>query len=591
MVPWHTLAQNRRQLDVQANDLQRTLSALQAVYNDLAEISILPDNILSDIFLHLYVEPSLPPPGVLQTYSLPRVAEVCRHWRRVAFNTPWLWTYIIPRNLELAALLARRSGELPVTISLWDPNGLHRKPSSFDRPQFANFIGTHCNQIAHLFLAQPSSSWEKPLRLTLPNLESVEVSCRSEYVFGQFGKPQTFELIGATKIRSMILKQIFMPWKLFSFIHLRHLELYNQVEIDHSHTAPSMETFLDVLESCTRLEYLRLEYSGPTLDPDLPIPPPLERKVVLPHLRRILLRNEPRDMSYLLQHIQARDDVSYILYFFPEEDFSNVGEILPKHIRMFDEEQLKVYIGMVDDTIDECWESLDLEVDSQSFNGESFILYIDAEESSRFTAIFETLPSDLLRHDSPELLCVCDQFRALFRAIPQVLPTSTIALLEVSSYYSKFTEEDWRLFFTHYPMLQAIVLQYYPLDHDPETSYLPILLDALNGLNPPETMLCPEFEGLDILDLIILDDRSMQHLRTFLQARANAGCGLRELTMNEPQKWKGIGKFEWPKVEDLVESFVKEGTKPTKCEDGSVCSDNDEPASGSDNSDSSGISD
>ena len=300
--------------------------------NGLAGIRKVPNEILLRVFIELYTVVCASNP---ESQVWIRVTGVCRHWHQVALAIPELWTCIVLTKPKLMNIFARRSGSLPLTLSSWDPSG--HIPSSLHRVDLEHFIDTHRQRILHIRLARYlTSMWDnlKPFQTELPNLVSLEL--RNCFTYGwdrsRIDCYWTYNPVAIEKpkpLRSLLLFQFFIPWDSFIYTGLRRLDLRGQVK-DHTwDRAPSMDTFLAVLARCPELEYLRLQHSGPTLNPTDPIPPPLSHKINLPHLKNIVLMNEPGDVSNLLQNLRLPDDARYTIYGIVQKDFNDIETIMP----------------------------------------------------------------------------------------------------------------------------------------------------------------------------------------------------------------------------------------------------------------------
>lgn len=551
---------NRPYLDAKANVCAQTIYALRAYYNEWTIINTLPDDVLSHIFLRLRTI-------VCRLDSESRrwmwAAYVCRHWRRVALATPELWTYNVLRIPELVKVFTRRSGSLPMTLSSYDKFGNYPFICS---PDMTELLKSHRHRICHMRFSRhtPYSHDDGPediLNTELPNLESVKMSSHFRYntrrdisckwVYDPIIAPQQQPL------RSLYLDQVFTPWSSFIFADLRRLDLRAQVR-DHTSTeAPSMDTFLNVLGRCPELKYLRLQHSGPTLNPDEPDPPATGRKVILRNLEMIILMNEPRDMTRLLQHLVTPEDTHHILYYSPSPDFSNVGLMKPTLQNLDD--VTSIYFGSTNEIrngidLDDIIDDILVDVNFGPFVRDSLVFHASAESSaSRLSAIFQTMD---LRDGDHATLCVCNQSKALFEALPMMLPNIALEELLVTSSYAKFTTASWRSVFAHYPTLRTIRVQY-PMtlsddSNDTDMShFLPILLDAINDFQAPNTLLCPNLEELDLIGMELNDDFE-GIIRTFLQVRLDAGRGLKVLRMNSPAVWKGTREFTWPNLGDVL---------------------------------------
>ncbi|KAF7973099.1 hypothetical protein HWV62_16202 [Athelia sp. TMB] len=95
-------------LDAQSTELQRKYNR---IHNDSSLIAVLPDEILSAIFLtaHAMLQHNQPPIEI-------QMSQITHHWRNVALDTPQLWSRI--EHLKFTSLYLRRSKAVPFTLDL-----------------------------------------------------------------------------------------------------------------------------------------------------------------------------------------------------------------------------------------------------------------------------------------------------------------------------------------------------------------------------------------------------------------------------------------------------------------------------------------
>ncbi|KAK7678349.1 hypothetical protein QCA50_018698 [Cerrena zonata] len=522
---------------------------LQAYHNECADINKLPQDALSLVLLELRASVQADNP---ESRGWMRAASVCRHWRHVALATPELWTYNVLKKTELVDIFVRRSATLPMTISSWSPSSHIHSLGFYRGSILTEFIQPHHLRIAHVrFACYLTSMWNllEPLQTELPNLESLELksiftydACRDRvdcyWTYNPVSAPQQ------RLLRGVCLFQVFIPWDSFIFAGLRHLDLRGQVRDHNSDRVPSMDSFLDVLERCPQLEYLRIQHSGPTLDPNDPTPLAVGRKVALRNLRNIVLMNETRDITDLLQRLEVPEDTHYTIYLIPSKDFSDVAGMLPS-INILND-VIFVHLGWVSDG------PPGIDIEFGPFLEWSLMLHASTESNGELVVIFQSMEDP----DDHETLCGCSQSQALFEALPQMLTNAALKWLAIMASYAKFTGESWHNVLSCYSKLQKLVVEFPFNDHEANATHLPTMLEAINGSSSPGMLLCPELEKLDLLDSTCGDDFAGT-LRTFLQARVDAGLKLKLLRMGRPSTWKGTGEFAWPLVEDLVDSFEK----------------------------------
>ena len=122
--------------------------------------------------------------------------------------------------------------------------------------------------------------------------------------------------------------------------------------------------------------------------------------------------------------------------------------------------------------------------------------------------------------------------------------------------YAKFTTDSWRNVLSQYPQLKNIGVEFPFNEIEASSTHLPIMLNALNGIEPSHTILCSNLERLDLFDLTC-GDNFEGLVRSFLQTRITAGLRLKTLRTCKPNIWEGSGEFKWPDLEGLVDSFER----------------------------------
>ncbi|KAF8192680.1 hypothetical protein K438DRAFT_854773 [Mycena galopus ATCC 62051] len=145
-------------LETQIMEMERSLISLQEERITLQvgltyPVLTLPNEIVSEIFLHFLPDfPKRPPPiGLLSPYLL---CQICRHWRRIAFATPALWSAIslsfgkigrFPQKLRYLDTALKLSCSRLISIQLkaelWDKSILS---------QLAQRITEHCARWEYL---------------------------------------------------------------------------------------------------------------------------------------------------------------------------------------------------------------------------------------------------------------------------------------------------------------------------------------------------------------------------------------------------------------------------------------------------------
>lgn len=216
------------------------------------------------------------------------VANVCRHWRDVAYSTPSLWTTTaITPNAGLSpepglTLLARSKG-LPIDVCMHCPARHYddpHAPSDDDvKSIFSIFIphihrwrmmtfGVAKYNLIYEFLSAASG----PSVSSAPHLTTLELyHYEKTEEFGTFGYPSMskhFTLFGgsAPSLTTVALWAVHIDWSqpwIASAPNLRELGLGYHAE----DVRPSWAQFATILRGASALEKLTLYQSGPSGDP------------------------------------------------------------------------------------------------------------------------------------------------------------------------------------------------------------------------------------------------------------------------------------------------------------------------------------
>ncbi|KAJ7246242.1 hypothetical protein C8J57DRAFT_1678539 [Mycena rebaudengoi] len=124
--------------------------------NHLHPVLTLPVEITSEIFIHFLPKYPLRPPltGLLSPALL---GQICRKWREIAFNTPWLWRAIeiylrqgisLDAQLNVLTTWLSRSKNCSVSISF----EIDRDFTSLKLPQFTAALLSHSARWEHIRL-------------------------------------------------------------------------------------------------------------------------------------------------------------------------------------------------------------------------------------------------------------------------------------------------------------------------------------------------------------------------------------------------------------------------------------------------------
>ncbi|KAJ7247556.1 hypothetical protein C8J57DRAFT_1189964 [Mycena rebaudengoi] len=178
----------------------------------------LPVEIASEIFVAYLPEyPECPP--MAGRLSPTVLGQVCRNWREIAFNTPWLWRAIELRfsnkyswDAQLIVLKTwlSRSKRCPLSLSL---NKSH-KPSFLEFPHLTDTIISHSTRWEHIRLIFPFDELEWT-EGPFPLLRHLTIG--SSVLGRECGVAQR-PFAGAQRLRSVVLLHHFnfsrtvLPW-------------------------------------------------------------------------------------------------------------------------------------------------------------------------------------------------------------------------------------------------------------------------------------------------------------------------------------------------------------------------------------------
>lgn len=291
----------RQQIQVKIDDATKDLRALGPVQNELAPFHVLPDELLTEIFLYVKSEVERSP-SIRGALRWMRPCWVCRRWRYVALRSQLLWTSVEASNMEVAEIFLQRSGTAPVNFRL---SSMFQFVDMAKMLHSIDMITRHANHISYLHVEVYNSVIMKQfideiesipfnnlLQLNLDVISadySVHPSSDASHLFN-FRSPHM-----EARLRVLKLCHISFDWNSFSGTHLRRLILQNDCR--RQCTCPSTDVFVDVLNSCPQLEEIRLHWQGPTLGSHP------TRAVKLNNLRQLAIHNEPLVIAYILAHI------------------------------------------------------------------------------------------------------------------------------------------------------------------------------------------------------------------------------------------------------------------------------------------------
>ena len=280
------------------------ITKLRTFHNSLAPVNALPAELLGMVFAQLVFHGDLLPKSPCEHFSPPQVdpptgsrdiaavASVCRYWRTVTLQNPWLWaSFPIHDRIGVEEFLTR-SKDLLISLTL-----TRRFPSNI-----APVLAPSAHRIRSLYVSTElkhdiSLLWAE-LSCPAPNLQElfIEHLPRNSFITGgAVGRAAHFSPMFNDEIpalRVLTLRGVPSPFKTMppSLVHLDIGTLQD--------TLPSFREVLHMLGTCPLLETLDLrgswdwnEFAHHSI---------VRNGVALPRLGAIRLFLEPQDAPGIL---------------------------------------------------------------------------------------------------------------------------------------------------------------------------------------------------------------------------------------------------------------------------------------------------
>lgn len=269
-----SVAHIRQHLAQEVEVLARSKADISARLNSLLPISRFPLEMLNHVFsLLVEIDPPTPIPAPEVIPQKPRlgnlgwigVTHVCRHWRKVALNSPLLWTSVIFVFPTASKDILRRSGSSPFAIRynfqtdtvVPDAyHAVHRGMRKLSRVTRIN-LTTYSQFIHHL--ATTSMTQAAPLLQELSfNICGDGTPVRTPDIL--YHLPTDLFAGEAPHLRRLSLIHCLLPWDSPLFRNLIYLEM---VLYDHRAPVdllPSEDQLYSILERLPLLEELLLSY-------------------------------------------------------------------------------------------------------------------------------------------------------------------------------------------------------------------------------------------------------------------------------------------------------------------------------------------
>lgn len=509
------------------------IRSLRTRANSFTDINKLPDDILSDIF-NLVVEDDHQ--SDRQLYMNLRLSAVCQRWRSVALDSQLLWTVVDLSHLSRAAAFLARSGTASVDAYL--DNGFYGQgggdTSRVDGWTLWATLSPHAHHISALYIEVPYNHMVElldSLDCTFTNLVNLRLLCPIEKMEPRDGIQTVFyNPSGAHTIQELDLYKVFVPWVSPAYDNLRDLDLRYQVS--NPSLAPTMDGFLSVLERSPELEYLRLAFAGPMLDPsDITYPKP-QRKIELKRLKSVTLYNNPLDIGHLLAHLDFPATTTLNLHAILSPS-NSICDLFPRYGRLSAFDDISHLHLSYTKSYTECaWDENDLSLHLEATSKES--------PHSRINVDFKW--SDDGGNDAWAI-----GIPQTFRSLPVLFAHSPITHIEVTCSYHAFMPSDWRLVLSSFPTLTSLTAQpLSPAYYVPSSSVedlLEVLTPSLSrNVESDAEIICPQLRRLK-LGSFTMGNAFCGTAMDCVSARRSRDVGL---------CWVGLGHFNWVGEDEFV---------------------------------------
>ncbi|TFY64321.1 hypothetical protein EVJ58_g2690 [Rhodofomes roseus] len=315
--------QTRQAIEAEIARYSNYLIDLRTRLNTFASISVLPPEVLSEVFMHtagaggrstaqsdrwgIYME------SLTRPYSWIRVSHVCRHWRAVALNCPALWGNLtVTKQREWMEEVLGRSKKAPlyvsVDISMSLPMGLsatfYPRVNSPQEDSLASIL-SHTARIRSLSLGSKGPLSERILRLLdgpAPLLETLTMRFETGSHICNNEQDHIHKLLHpeTSRLRQLHLHSVLLQWNNTSLPQLTHLTVTckpHQVTVQ-----VHVEAFLRAIEQMSVLEELVVQ-SALTAPIDQGEVPTNLVQASLPRLRYLRVLENTRNTISLLSHM------------------------------------------------------------------------------------------------------------------------------------------------------------------------------------------------------------------------------------------------------------------------------------------------
>jgi hypothetical protein len=515
----------RQAIDSQINSvkesIRESLRALNQRRNELAPISSLPTEIITDIILLASAK--------RDGFGLEwlNVAHVCRQWRDIALNKRLFWSHIDFTNLTLAGLaeILARAKEAPLHLEAKVVS------HSWDEARYSAFgkeLQAHVSHIRHLDIGRIGGPvlWTA-LQHTLfaspaPILEHLSLS----YPFPGWMLFLPKDIFEGTTPRLSFL-QLFginISWKSPLLRGLRYLQIYELNKENKLRVAD----WLDALEEMPQLKQLVLHASS--LLPDgFMFPSDIKRSATLPALTHLDLVSTARACATALAHLDLPALTSLIV------------QARSSNCRGHDALSLFRYVAQHAHGPQDAQPLQSMFLHSDAAYTRIATWCIDMSDAPDLE-YYQSLPPNLLsgwpRRTARVMLSItCEQsdswytsayVRVLDAAI-EALPLDSLVTLTAEG-SARLDEQVWLRHAPRWPLLEHVKVAPRAARGLREM----LLLEDNDGHKSP---LLPSLTKLDLLGETSLTKRRTLRLCDALKKRVEQGVPLQALTLHTTCKW------------------------------------------------------
>ena len=307
----------REKIDSETYSLRTILSTLNTRRNALLLVCRLPSEVLAHIFK--FIDDPTGPIHSLRHLRSPRrslgwirVTHVCRKWRQIGLENPFLWSNIIT-NMGKTWIqeTLRRSKSSLITI---------RRATQRENISLENLpVSQHLSHLQYLYINAgqiPIHILAQTLKDPAPFLQVLELTCIEQYRTRAIALPLDIFANQLPRLHSLELVNLSFPWATTPLIALVHLKIFlPQRDSAPNPTDPvppgvqprpplALADFLDALEHMTLLETMEILDGLPTPPSGNLHAPAVDHIIRLPRLTSIILKGLAIDCYNLVRCLQ-----------------------------------------------------------------------------------------------------------------------------------------------------------------------------------------------------------------------------------------------------------------------------------------------